>query len=114
MRRIDPDLPRAAASLGARPTRAFVKVFLPLSSPGIYAGCILVFILGLGFYLAPVLLGDPQDMTVSQLIATQVNQLLNFGTGSAIGVVLLLATLTVLGIGSRFVRLDELFSYGGD
>jgi putative spermidine/putrescine transport system permease protein len=105
MRRIDRELTRAAASLGASPTRAFVRVFLPLSLPGITAGTLLVFVLALGFFVAPVLLGGPTNTTLSSLIFDQVETEGNFGAGSALGVVLLLATLLVLALGARFVRL---------
>ena len=60
MARIDPELTKAAANLGASPTRAFLRVFLPLSIPGVLAGSLLVFVLALGFYITPALLGSPQ------------------------------------------------------
>jgi putative spermidine/putrescine transport system permease protein len=110
MRRIDPELTPAAASLGAGPFTAFRRVFLPLSLPGVYAGSLLVFVLALGFYITPALLGDPQNAMISELIVNQVSQQLQFGIGAAIGVVLLVLTLIVLGIGSRFVRVRDVFA----
>jgi putative spermidine/putrescine transport system permease protein len=104
MRRIDWDLTRAAAGLGAGPFTAFRRVFLPLSLPGVYAGSLLVFVLALGFYITPAVLGSPRDALLSELVVNQVTRQLQFGVGSALGVVLLLCTLVVLAVGSRFAR----------
>lgn len=114
MRRIDPELTPAAASLGASPFRAFRRVFLPLSLPGVLAGCLLVFVLALGFYITPALLGSPQNAMISELIVDQVSQQLQFGIGSAIGMVLLALTLVVLWLGTRFVRFQEVVGYGDE
>ena len=59
LRRIDPEYSRAAANLGASPATAFRRIVLPLSLPGVLAGCLLVFVLALGFYITPALLGGP-------------------------------------------------------
>ena len=75
LRQIDPALPRAAAGLGATPWRAFLQVMLPLSMPGVAAGVLLVFVLSLGFYITPALVGGPRDMMLSMLIAQQVDLL---------------------------------------
>ncbi len=107
MRRIDPDLTPAAASLGARPFTAFRRVFLPLSLPGVLAGSLLVFVLALGFYITPALLGSPRDAMLSELIVAQVSEQLRFGVGSALAMVLLVVTLGLLWIASRFVRVGE-------
>jgi putative spermidine/putrescine transport system permease protein len=104
MARIDLSLSDAAASLGASPVRAFRRVFLPLSLPGLAAGGLLVFVLSLGFYITPALLGGPQNVLIGQLIADQVTTNVNFGFASAIGIVLLVVTLLVLGIGARLLR----------
>jgi putative spermidine/putrescine transport system permease protein len=109
MSRIDTDYSRAAHSLGAPPSKAFIEVFLPLSFPGIVNGSILVFTIVLGFYVTPILLGTPQDMMISQLINEQIEQLLNWGFASALAVVLLLSTLTILLIYNRLVGLDRLW-----
>jgi len=95
---IDQRLVVAARSLGARPSIAFLRVFVPLSLPGIAAGGLLVFIQALGFYVTPALLGSPSDAMLSQTIYTQVSSLLNWGRGGALGVVLLLGTIVVLGL----------------
>jgi putative spermidine/putrescine transport system permease protein len=109
MRKIDPSTMRAAESLGAPPFGAFRLVFLPLSLPGVVNGSILVFTMCLGFYITPILLGTPKDMMISQLISQQIEDLLAWGFASAIAVVLLAATLTLLAIYNRFVGLDRLW-----
>jgi putative spermidine/putrescine transport system permease protein len=113
-RRIDPDLTTAAQSLGAKPFTAFRKVFFPLSLPGIYAGSLLVFVLTLGFYITPALLGSPSNAMFSELIVSQVSQQLNFGVGAALGMVLLAVTLVILWIGSRLVGLRSLMEMGAE
>jgi len=109
MRKIDPATMRAAESLGAPPFGAFRLVFLPLSLPGVVNGSILVFTMCLGFYITPILLGTPKDMMISQLISQQIEDLLAWGFASAIAVVLLAATLLLLGLYNRFVGLDRLW-----
>lgn len=104
MTRIDPTLGEAASTLGASPVRSFVRVFLPLSLPGMFAGSLLVFVLSLGFYVTPALLGGPANMLIGQLIAVQVSEQVAFGFASAIGVVLLVMTLAVLAISARMLR----------
>jgi ABC-type spermidine/putrescine transport system permease subunit I len=95
LRQIDPALPRAAAGLGADPWSVFRQVILPLSMPGVVAGTLLVFVLSIGFYITPVLVGGPRDMMLSQLIAQQVD-LLNWPYAACLSVTLLAATLGLL------------------
>jgi putative spermidine/putrescine transport system permease protein len=109
MRRIDPEFGRAAANLGAPPATAFFRVFLPLSLPGILAGCLLVFILALGFYITPALLGGLRDQMISQLIVQQIQQRLDWGFGTAMSVLLVGITLVILFVMSRAVRLRDVF-----
>ena len=111
MRRIDPDVVPAAEGLGARPFIAFRRVFLPLSLTGVFAGCLLVFVLALGFYITPALLGSPQNAMFSELVVNMVTERLNFGVGSALAMTLLLVTLLLLWIGSRFVRIPQALGY---
>ena len=108
MRRIDRDYSRAAAMLGASPFRTFVRVILPLSMPGVVAGSVLVFVIGLGFYITPALLGSGRDVYVAEQVVFQVEHL-EWGYGSAIGVVLLAATLVVLLAASAVVRVRDVF-----
>ncbi len=109
MARIDPELTKAAANLGASPTRAFVRVFLPLSIPGVLAGSLLVFVLALGFYITPALLGSPRDTMLSAFIATRVQQQLDWGLASAMAMVLIGVTLIVLFLASRVIRVRDVF-----
>ena len=104
MRGIDLRLVRAAQSLGASPVRAFLSVYLPLSLPGVYAGAIIVFILALGFYITPALLGGPRSTMLSTLVQNQVLSLLQWGRGGAMGVVLLLATFLLLALAAPVMR----------
>jgi putative spermidine/putrescine transport system permease protein len=109
MRRIDPEYGRAAANLGATPATAFLRVFVPLSLPGVLAGSLLVFVLALGFYITPALLGGLRDQMISQLIVQQIQQRLDWGFGTAMSVLLVGITLVVLFIASRAVRLQDVF-----
>ena len=104
MKEIDMRLMRAAKSLGARPLRAFFTVYLPLSLPGVYAGAIIVFILALGFYITPALLGGPRSTMLSTLVQNQVLSLLQWGRGGAMGVVLLIATFLLLALAAPVMR----------
>ena len=96
MQNIDMRLVRAAEGLGATPLQAFVRVFIPLSLPGVAAGVCLVFIISLGFFVTPALLGALENMTVSMLIENQVGVALNWGFAAAIGVILLVATTVTI------------------
>ena len=109
MRRIDPELGRAAANLGASPSSAFLRVFVPLSLPGVVAGSLLVFVLALGFFITPALLGGLRDQMISQLIVQQVQQRLDWGFGTAMSVLLMAATLAILFVASRMIRLRDVF-----
>jgi putative spermidine/putrescine transport system permease protein len=104
MRGIDLRLVQAARSLGARPAKAFLQIYLPLSLPGVYAGAIIVFILALGFYITPALLGGPRSTMLSTLVQSQVLSLLNWGRGGAMGVVLLVATFVLLALAAPLTR----------
>ncbi|HEX2088816.1 MAG TPA: ABC transporter permease [Actinomycetota bacterium] len=114
MRRIDADLIPAAKGLGASAARAFLRVFMPLSLPGVAAGCLLVFVLSLGFYITPSLLGNPRNAMFSELVVNMVTERLQFGTGSALAITLLAVTLILLWVGSRFVRISEAFGPAQD
>ena len=110
MRGIDRNLLRAAENLGARPSAVFRHVFLPLSLPGVGAGCLLVFILALGFYITPALLGGQRDVMISMLIQQQV-ALLKWGLASALALVLLVVALAVYVGFTRVLGVERL--YGG-
>lgn len=95
---VDRRLVLASSSLGARPLTSFTRIWVPLTMPGIGAGCLMVFISSLGFYVTPALLGSPDNALISQQIYVQVNGLLQWGRGGAMGVVLLLLTFLVLAV----------------
>lgn len=109
LRRIDPAVVRAAASLGATPASIFRHVTLPLAAPGIVNGLTLVFVLCLGFYVTPVLLGSPREQMIAGVIGHQVEEFLAFGEASALAVVLLASTALVLAIYHRKFGLDRLW-----
>ena len=109
MRSIDPGLVRAAHSLGASRLQAFRRVFLPLSLPGIAGGTLLVFILSLGFFITPALMGGPGDMMIAMLIEREVEITLNWSFASALAVVLLALTLVGFAGYNRIVRLERIF-----
>lgn len=95
---IDRRLLTAAQSLGARPLVALLRVFVPLSLPGVAAGATMVFITSLGFYVTPALLGSPSEALISQFMYTQVSGMLMWGRGGAMAVVLFTATLLLIGL----------------
>lgn len=107
MRAIDGDYVKAAANLGASPARAFWSVYLPLSLPGLAAGATIVFILCLGFYITPALLGGGRVIMVSMRIATDIELFFNWGAASALGVVLLVLTVALLWFASRVVGFER-------
>ncbi len=108
MKGISPVGVRAALSLGARPLVAFRRVYLPQSMPGLSAGCLLVFILALGYYITPALVGGADDQMISYFIAFYTNQTLNWGMAAALGVLLLAATLLLYGIYAKLVGTGSL------
>jgi putative spermidine/putrescine transport system permease protein len=109
MRGIEPGLVRAAHSLGASRWQAFRRVFLPLSLPGIAGGTLLVFILSLGFFITPALMGGPSDVMIAMLIEREVEFTLNWSFASALAVILLVLTLIGFVGYNRIVRLERIF-----
>ncbi len=112
MRAIDRDFVRAAANLGAGPVQAFWRVYLPLSLPGLAAGSLIVFVLSLGFFVTPEILGGGKVIMVSMRIATNIELFFNWGAASALGVVLLVLTLLILFAASAALGLDRLLGGG--
>ena len=107
MQRIDRNTLQAAANLGATPIQTFWQVFVPLSLPGVVAGSLIVFVLCLGFYVTPAVLGGGKVIMVSMQITAILEDQFNWGAASALGVVLLVATFAVLALASRFLKLDS-------
>ena len=110
MVQIDRQLIQAAAVLGASPVRSFLRVYLPMSLPGTIAAAVLVFVISIGYFVAPILLGAPSDAMISQLIVSEVNTLLDFQMGFSLAIVLLLATMATLAIAALFIPLDLLLT----
>lgn len=108
MQKIPRDLMQAGASLGANPAYAFFRIFLPLSLPGVLAGSTMVFVLCLGFYITPELLGGGRTVMVSMLVSRNVELYNQFGAASAVAVVLLVSVLLIFLIASRFISLDRM------
>lgn len=109
MAKIDKRLLPAAANLGAGPVTRFFTVYLPLSRPGIFSGGVTVFILALGFYIIPALLGSSKEIMISALIQQQISVFLMWGQGTALGIFLLVCTILILIIVSRFNKGGSLF-----
>ena len=107
MQKIPRDLLQAGASLGANPALVFWKVFVPLSLPGVLAGSTLVFVLSLGFYITPELLGGGRTIMVSMLVSRNVELYDQWGAASAVGVVLLAAVGVIFFAVSRAIPLDR-------
>ncbi|MDX8483428.1 ABC transporter permease [Mesorhizobium sp. VK24D] len=108
MRTIPPSHLRAARSLGAGSFYAFWKVYFPQTLPGIAAGCLLTFILCLGYYITPALLGGPSDQMIGYYIANYTNKELNWGLASALGAILLVATILLYYVFDKLVGVDRL------
>lgn len=99
MGRVDRSLLSASRSLGAGPTTTFWRVFLPLTAPGAAAGAVLTFILAVGYYITPVLLGGPSDQPIAVLIENAVQQRGDWGTAGALATLVLIAVILLLAAG---------------
>ena len=108
MKGIPPSYMRAAQNLGASPTWAFIRVYMPQSVPGIGAGCILVFIVAIGYYITPELVGGKDGLMIGNFVAREMQKTLNWGLGSAIGAILLVAVLILYWVYDRLIGLDNL------
>lgn len=109
MLRINRQLVAAAEIHGASPWRAFWAVFFPLSLPGVYAASLLVFIISLGFYITPALLGSPKETMISQIIMLVATELFDWPLASAAGVLLLAVTVVVVVAYNRTFSIDRLW-----
>lgn len=108
MQKIPRELMLAGASLGGGPLHTFLRVFLPLSLPGVVAGLTLVFVLTLGFYITPELLGGGRTIMISMVVSRNVELYNQWGAASAVGVVLLVCVLAIFAIVSRIIPLDKM------
>ena len=102
IKNIDQAVLRAAALCGATRWQALTRVLLPLAAPGIAAGALMVFVMSLGYFVTPTLLGGTSNMMLAELIAQLVQSLVDWGLGSAAAFVLLVVTLILYGIQLRF------------
>jgi putative spermidine/putrescine transport system permease protein len=109
MLRIDRTLVAAAKIHGADGWQAFRSVFFPLSLPGVYGAALLVFVLSLGFYVTPALLGSPRQTMISQTIMVEASELLDWNQASAAGFVLLVITTLIAAFYNRYFSLDRLW-----
>lgn len=109
MRGIPNEYLRAAENLGAGPFTAFRRVYFPLTIPGLGAGILLVFILSLGFFITPALLGGPGDRMISNMIEIQINEVNNWEFAAALAFMLLGGTLVLYFIYARFLSMDRLY-----
>jgi putative spermidine/putrescine transport system permease protein len=103
MKGIDPSYIRAAVSMGAHPLRAFINVYLPNTVPGISAGVLLVFIISVGYYITPALVGGTAGQMISNIIAFHMQQSNNWGLAATLGTILLVLILTLYWVYDRFV-----------
>lgn len=109
MKGINTNVVDATRTLGASKIKAFIKVYFPLSIQGISAGCILVFVMGIGYFITPSLLGGTNDAMISQLIQVQVSKLLDWQFASAISVILLIVSLIILYVSRKVMKVDKLW-----
>jgi len=108
MKSIDRSMFRAAANLGATPIQVFWQIFVPMTVPGLFAGVVLVFVLCLGFYVTPAVLGGGRVMMWSMQIERSIAVYADWGAASALGVVLLVVTLIILAVVARLFGLQHL------
>lgn len=108
MKTIPPSYMKAAQNLGATPAMAFIKVYVPQTVPGVGAGCILVFIVAIGYYITPELVGGKDGQLISNFIAYHMQRSLNWGLASAMGTMLLVAILTLYWVYDKLIGVDNL------
>ena len=112
MREIDPRVLAAARGLGASRLTVFGRVFLPLSAPGLAAAAVLVFIVTLGFYITPAILGGGRTVMAAEWIKLQILDIVRWGLGTMLATVLTLSILVTLAVFSRVVNLRRVFGAG--
>ncbi len=112
MKAISEDYLKASSNLGAGPVQTFWNIFFPLSLPGLFAGALIVFVLCLGFFVTPAVLGGGKVIMVSNQITNNIELFFNWGAASALGVVLLAITLGILFAASRLLNLNRVLGGG--
>ncbi len=109
MARIDERVLMAARSLGAPPLQVFLRAYLPMTLPGVIAGALLVFIMSIGFFVIPAILGGTRDIFIAQLIEMNINRIMNWGFAAALSTIVLVATLVLYAVGVRWFRLGTVW-----
>ena len=109
MARVDTRVLQAARSLGAPPLQVFLRAYLPMTMPGVMAGALLVFIMSIGFFIIPAILGGTRDIFIAQLIEMNINRVLNWGFAAALSTLVLVTTLALYAIGVRWFRLGTIW-----
>jgi spermidine/putrescine transport system permease protein len=112
LEKIDPALVEAANDLGARPAQVFRRVILPLSWPGVLSGSIMVFLLAVGAYVTPQLLGGPSGIMFGNVIASQFQANNNWAFGAALAITLVTVVFLLLAAASRWIGINQIFSGG--
>ncbi len=108
MKTIPPSYMKAAQNLGATPTLAFVRVYMPQTIPGVGAGCILVFIVAIGYYITPELVGGKDGRLIGNMVAYHMQRSLNWGLAAAMGTILLVVILVLYWIYDKIVGIDNM------
>jgi len=108
MKTIPPSFMRAAQNLGATPTLAFIRVYMPQTIPGIGAGCILVFIVAIGYYITPELVGGKDGRLIGNMVAYHMQRSLNWGLAAAMGTILLIVILIFYWIYDKIIGIDNM------
>jgi putative spermidine/putrescine transport system permease protein len=108
MKTIPPTYMRAAQNLGATPTMAFIRVYMPQTIPGIGAGCILVFIVAIGYYITPELVGGKDGRLIGNMVAYHMQRSLNWGLAAAMGSILLFTILVLYWLYDKIIGIDNM------
>jgi putative spermidine/putrescine transport system permease protein len=108
MKGVKPNLTRAAVSLGASPWTAFWRVYFPQTIPGLGAGCLLVFILAIGYYITPALVGGQSGQLISNIIAFHMQKTLNWSLASAIAALLLVGVLLLYWLYTKLIGIEKM------
>jgi putative spermidine/putrescine transport system permease protein len=108
MKGISPTYMKASASLGAHPLRGFLRIYLPLTLPGVGAGCLMTFIIGVGYYITPSLVGGARDQMTSYFIAYYANTTINWGLSSALGAILLACIMLLYATVGRLIGVGRI------
>jgi putative spermidine/putrescine transport system permease protein len=113
MQGLDPRVMQASRSLGASGLQTFLRVYLPLTKPGIIAAALLVFIISLGFYVTPAILGGGKVLMIAEYISVQILVTLRWGTAAMLAALMLGGVLVLLAIMNRFMNLGTIFGGAG-